>query len=153
MISGSEQRADPEDPFKDVKPKRCYMHKGVLDKFGMTLGCNGCLALLIGAPSANHSEVCRRRIEGELAKCGGQNQKKFEESEAKRAKKKEVRFPDRGVKIPPDGNVREGEPPVKKTTAESDHVPDPTGVDTDDMTLADYGKRVPEADLVGRGVR
>ena len=41
---------------------------------------------------------------------------------------------------------------MKKTTAESDHAPDPSG-DEDDMTLADYGKRVREAELEGRGVR
>ena len=77
-IPRGEQRADPEDPFKDVESKRFYMHKEYLDKFGMTPGCNGCLVLMIGAPTANHSEVCRPRVEGELAKCGGQDQTKFE---------------------------------------------------------------------------
>ena len=74
-----------------ILQKRFYMRKEYLERFGMTPVCNGCTALLIGAPSANHSEVCRARIEGELAKGGGQDQTKFEESEAKGAKREDAR--------------------------------------------------------------
>ena len=45
-IPRGEQRADPDDPFKDVKSKRFDMRLEYLDKFGLTPGCNGCLALM-----------------------------------------------------------------------------------------------------------
>ena len=74
------------------------------------------LALLTGAAAANQSEVCRARIEGELAKCGGAAQQYFEESQAKRQKRQEAFSKDevkvdRTDKIVRFGEVPEGEPP------------------------------------------
>ena len=136
------------------------MHKEHIEKFGMTPSCNGCLALMVGAPSTNHSEVCRARIEGELAKCGGPNQTKFEESEAKRAKKEDARTLARADKTAPASTALEGQPPGKKTAAprkKDDRIPAPGGVDIsvedDGMTLAEWHKRSRDTEQEGRGVR
>ena len=160
MISRGEQCADPESPFGEKKQKRFYMHKEHIDKFGMTSGRNGCLALMVGAPSANHSEVCRARIEGELAKCGGQGQAKFEKGEAKRAKNEDARKLARPDKTGHASTALEGEPQRKKTAApgeKDDRIPAPGGVDIsvedDDMILAQWHKRSRDTEQDGRGVR
>ena len=64
------------------------MCREYLGRLGLTPGFNGCLALMTGARATNHSEVCRARIEGALAKCGDYDQTKFEQSEAKKKNKK-----------------------------------------------------------------
>ena len=35
-------------------------------RFGMTVGCPGCIAINRGDPHKQHSKECRTRIEGEL---------------------------------------------------------------------------------------
>ena len=76
VIPRGEQRADDANPL-GVKQRRFRMDPKYIDRFGMTQGCNGCLALLTGAASANHSEVCRSRFEGKLVKCGSEDQQAF----------------------------------------------------------------------------
>ena len=152
VIPRGAQRAD-ENPL-GVKQRRFRMEPKNIERFGMTQGCNGCLALLTGAPSANHSEICRARIEGELAKCGGADQEAFEASEAKRQKRQEVRFEPgvgRADSTAQNRDVdKKDDPPAK---AQKTGTADPPPVDDDDMTLADYGKRVREREQEGRTTR
>ena len=124
IISRCAQRSDAEVAFEDIRQPRFYMRREYLDRFGLTPGCRGCLALMQSERATNHSEVCRSRIEAELAKCGDNDQTKFEQSEAKRVKRETVQVPEtsRGSKIPPA-------------------VPAAPVAD-EDMTLADHHKRV-----------
>ena len=84
IISRSAQRGDPAaEAFTGMKGKSVYMRREYFDRFGMTTGCRGCLALLQSERATNHKDSCRARIEGELAKCGDNDQTRYEQSEAK----------------------------------------------------------------------
>ena len=39
-----------------------------VDKFGISVGCPGCIAASRGAPSRHHTEACRKRTETEMTK-------------------------------------------------------------------------------------
>ncbi len=50
-------------------PHRVYVMMAVIDKFGGTKGCNGCLsAISRGGTGVIHSEECRKRMETEMKK-------------------------------------------------------------------------------------
>ena len=61
-----EDMARPDETESDYVPRRLYIRKGDLDKYGMTSGCKGCLAALRGLRGTAHSEECRRRIMKEM---------------------------------------------------------------------------------------
>ena len=105
--------------------------------------------------------MCRARIEGELAKCGGADQKFFEETKAKRQKRQEaLSKDDRTDKTVRFAEVPEGEPPRKKTVVsgeKDDRIRAPDGVDIsvddDGMALAEWHTRSREAEQEGRSTR
>ena len=47
-------------------PRRMYIRKEDLEKFGYTVKCPGCVSVLRNTTRQSHSEACRRRIEAEL---------------------------------------------------------------------------------------
>ena len=47
-------------------PKRVYISREILEVFGFTARCPGCMSLLRGTARQAHTENCRRRIEEEL---------------------------------------------------------------------------------------
>jgi hypothetical protein len=49
-----------------VVPRRIYLRKEDVEKFGYTPKCPGCKALLQKKPPQSHSEACRLRIEEHL---------------------------------------------------------------------------------------
>lgn len=49
-------------------PRRLYIKKGDVEKYGMTPRCKGCLAAMRGAAATAHSEECRRRMTDEIGK-------------------------------------------------------------------------------------
>ena len=53
-------------------PRRAKLNLGDLARHGYTVGCPGCQQLLLGSSiRRNHTEECRRRIESELDKTSG----------------------------------------------------------------------------------
>ena len=53
----------------DRGPKRVYIRREVeLVRYGFTPGCPGCDAARDGGEPKNHTQVCRNRIEQEMAK-------------------------------------------------------------------------------------
>ena len=61
-------------------PRRVYLTKAILDKYGMTDGCPGCVATFLGGTGLAHNEECRIRIE-----------KRMQEDPDQRDKVREVR--------------------------------------------------------------
>ena len=53
---------------EEPMPRRVYLTKGVLDKYGMTDGCLGCTMSSMGNAGVAHSEECRRRIDKAMRK-------------------------------------------------------------------------------------
>ena len=62
--------------------KRMKIMKGDFDEIGFTDGCPGCNAVRTGKPSQNHTEACRRRVEGYL-KESKQGQQRLDKAEAR----------------------------------------------------------------------
>ena len=62
VIPRGEQRVDANR--LGVQQRRFKMDRKYLDRWGLTPGCNGCLALFTGFSAANHSEVSREPSEG-----------------------------------------------------------------------------------------
>ena len=48
---------------KPRQPRAVYINKADVKRYGMTLGCDGCLKVNRGEDSSNHSDPCRLRIE------------------------------------------------------------------------------------------
>ena len=49
-----------------AKPRRFYIRKADVQRYGYTPGCRGCEAIVVGDPTfaaRNHSEKCRKRIQ------------------------------------------------------------------------------------------
>ena len=57
-----EARAESETPV----PRRPTLRKRDFDEHGLTKGCPGCKAALLGRPSQGHTEACRKRMEENL---------------------------------------------------------------------------------------
>ena len=55
-----------EEPASIPVPKRVYIGREDLEKFGYTVNCRGCIAILKGTGRQAHSEACRKRMETEL---------------------------------------------------------------------------------------
>ena len=47
----------------DPNPRRVYITKVVIEKFGGTEGCLGCTTAMLGGKAFAHSEQCRERME------------------------------------------------------------------------------------------
>ena len=70
---GSAPIIDPaslSDPPLEIRRRSRITREDVV-RIGYTLGCPGCKAISRNAPSQNHTEVCRARIEEALIKEGG----------------------------------------------------------------------------------
>ena len=52
----------PDVPEGEAVPRRVYITKAILSKYGMTDGCMGCTSAFLGEQMAPHSEDCRIRI-------------------------------------------------------------------------------------------
>ena len=51
---------------EEAMPRRVYITRATLNRYGMTEGCLGCTTSSIGGTGVPHSEECRRRIEREM---------------------------------------------------------------------------------------
>ena len=68
MLS-EEERQRLSGPEAEAVPKTIYRMRLKRDDFisrGFTEGCAGCRSILSGGPVRNHSEACRKRMEGEM---------------------------------------------------------------------------------------
>ena len=81
---GPSNDSDPTDPFLEIEvdksielppppkaeedpmPRRLYITRALLDKYGMTEGCVGCTMSAMANTGMVHSEACRIRIEKEM---------------------------------------------------------------------------------------
>ena len=55
----------PADEGESV-PRRVYLKRAIVEKYGMTEHCPGCVATMLGNTGATHSDECRKRIEKEM---------------------------------------------------------------------------------------
>ena len=85
----------PPQVADDAMPRRVYITRATLTRYGMTEGCMGCVTSAIGGTGVAHSEDCRRRIEKEMRQDPEQRErireakikrKDFIEKHAKRAR-------------------------------------------------------------------
>ena len=63
-------------PQKDIKRRARISREDVI-RVGFTHGCPGCIAISRNAPSQNHTEECRSRIENALINEGGVKAKRI----------------------------------------------------------------------------
>ena len=68
----------PTEPQKEIR-RRARITRDEVMKAGFTIGCPGCRAISRNAPSQNHTEVCRKRIEEALIAQGGASAKRIAE--------------------------------------------------------------------------
>ena len=66
MDSEYRERLEAEAEDREPVPRRAYIHKRDLEKFGYTVGCPGCVSVVRGGARQAHTEKCRRRLEEEL---------------------------------------------------------------------------------------
>ena len=45
------------------RPRRMYLQRQDFERFGYTVGCPGCVAILKGGAAVGHNEDCRKRME------------------------------------------------------------------------------------------
>ena len=64
-------------------PRRTYITRALLDKYGVTDSCLGCTSAILGGTGVPHSEECRRRIQ-RLMREDPEDQGKVREAERKR---------------------------------------------------------------------
>ena len=72
MLS-EDERQRLAGPVAEAGPKTIYRMRLKRDDFisrGFTEGCPGCKSILSGGPVRNHSEVCRKRMEGAMKESG-----------------------------------------------------------------------------------
>ena len=50
----------------DALPRRAYLTKAILEKFGATDGCPGCTVILLGGSGVVHTDERRKRLEKEM---------------------------------------------------------------------------------------
>merc|ERR1712002_1273487 len=91
-------KKDPDtlgEPHHAVR-RRARITRADIIKMGFTIGCPGCRAISSNAPSQNHTEACRARIEtamliegGEGAKRIAEGQQRFDEHRGRRRKAEE----------------------------------------------------------------
>ena len=68
----------PEPVQREVIMMRAKITKGDITKYGGTPGCHGCIAANRGI-TRDHSETCRKRMEGFMARHGDTMLEKYEE--------------------------------------------------------------------------
>ena len=68
---------------EDATPRRVYITRVVLNQYGITDGCVGCVNSTIGGKGIHHSEECRRRIEKEM-KNDPEQRERIQETKRKR---------------------------------------------------------------------
>ena len=66
---------EPLQEERESIPRRVYLTKSIIDKFGATDGCPGCITVMLGGTGIPHSEDCRKRIENEMRDDPEQRQK------------------------------------------------------------------------------
>jgi hypothetical protein len=73
----------PVEPKENV-PRRVYIRKSVeLEKYGYTVGCEGCNAARRGKTGILHKEACRKRIEERIAADGGDSSERLDKATEK----------------------------------------------------------------------
>ena len=68
VISTPMLPARPAPAVQPFKPKAFKIYKDDVDRYGMTQGCHGCMALKRGEGQRGHTPECRARFAEELAK-------------------------------------------------------------------------------------
>ena len=68
----------PTEPQREIK-RRARITREEVARAGYTIGCPGCKAVSRNAPSQNHTEACRKRIEETLKAQGGASAKRIAE--------------------------------------------------------------------------
>ena len=58
------------DNKQELKVRRVKIKREMLESFGYTRGCSGCIGIQRGLQTRGHSEECRRRIETRLREQG-----------------------------------------------------------------------------------
>merc|ERR1712240_226221 len=70
------------EPHRDIKRRARITREDVI-RIGFTFNCPGCKAISRNAPSQNHTEACRDRIEQALIKEGGTTAKRISEGKSR----------------------------------------------------------------------
>ena len=83
-------------PRVEEEPRRMYVRKAYIDKYGRTPGCPGCDAIGSKSPLA-HDQTCRDRVTSELEKDGKEERARIE-------RRSEVAF-DRAIKMEVEKNA------------------------------------------------
>ena len=74
----------PTEPQREIK-RRARITREEVARAGFTVGCPGCRAVSRNAPSQNHTEACRKRIEETLKAQGGASAKRIAEGKRRRS--------------------------------------------------------------------
>ena len=88
------ERLEGEERAMPV-PRRVYISKADLDRWGYTVGCPGCVSIIRRTARQGHTEACRKRMESELgetekARGAERRQREFlDEAMRRDAKRKE----------------------------------------------------------------
>ena len=73
VIVREEPVLPPPEPTEEQSMRRLYIRKKDVLKYGATVGCEGCRAVVRGGVSRNHTEECRTRIEKAIREEGEGN--------------------------------------------------------------------------------
>ena len=94
------------DHIAPREPKRMHITKKILEKYGHTVGCEGCRRSAAQMDSHNHSEVCRARIWDEMGKDeSGRKQQEYHEKRIANRKAAQKVAHDGGSAAGGPGNV------------------------------------------------
>ena len=133
--SGGLEEPPPREHEEPV-PKRVYIRKRDVEKFGATAGCEGCKAAIRGGGVRPHTEECRARIEKAIKESEGKDNRvtrayeKQGEWIAKQMEEAEKR------KQP---ETREEEAIANKIRKFGEAVPEQSGMASSSQAIADGG--------------
>ena len=96
-------------PAGDPIPRRLYLTKAILEKYGVTEGCLGCTNALLGNQGVPHSEECRHRIT-EMMMADPTDEAKVKEASRRRKEFVSKHQLQEREQTEPGANVRDGEP-------------------------------------------
>ena len=117
----------------DPNPRRVYITKAVIEKFGGTEGCLGCTTAMLGGKGVAHSEQCRERMEEHIRRDPTEKERwhtatrKIQEFVNKYGLKRKDEEP-RGGRMN-DGEDEKEEPVKKHARHEEGHMPGSSSTD------------------------
>ena len=102
----------------DALPRRAYLAKAILEKFGATDGCPGCTVIMLGSSGVVHNDERRKRLEKEM-KDDPEKKAKLKDIKRKRSEFVSKHVSASSAKANPEGD----EPATAEATAGSSSRP------------------------------